>query len=102
MHMCARQGVQADLDHLLSINEFELLQVFPEKFRSSPPLQQPQQAHLKTSKVALVKHTGSETQHRSKSTASKVQVQTWSPIHILAGSMCWSVDLPSHLSILMQ
>lgn len=33
-----------DLDHLLSINHFEFLQVFFEKFRSSSPLKQPQQA----------------------------------------------------------
>ena len=74
MHVCVREGVQADLDHLLSIDEFQLLQVFPEKFWSSPPLQQPQQAHLNTFKVVLVSHKGGETQHTQpfEAVASKV------------------------------
>lgn len=42
IHTCIHT---TDLDHLLSINDFEFLQVFFEEFRSSPPLEQPQQAH---------------------------------------------------------
>lgn len=34
-----------DLDHLLSVNDFQFLQVFSEELRSSPPLEQPQEAH---------------------------------------------------------
>ena len=96
-------GVQTDLDHLLSIDESELLQVFPEKFWSSPPLQQPQQAHYKTAEVERVSHTEVRPDTLKLRLQSFAQtVQTGRHTHIPPWSLCWSVDLTLRLSIRMQ